>query len=141
MGIIKHIFICLLISISSYAQKSDAQEILSILDQQTVAWNAGNINEFMKGYWHSDSLMFIGKSGITYGYDNTLNNYKRNYPDTAHMGKLTFHTMKVERLSNDAFFVVGKWQLDRSVGNASGHYSLIFRKIKGKWMIVSDHSS
>ncbi len=141
MGIIKHIFICLLISISSYAQKSDAQEILSILDQQTVAWNAGNINEFMKGYWHSDSLMFIGKSGITYGYDNTLNNYKRNYPDTAHMGKLTFHIMKVERLSNDAFFVVGKWQLDRSVGNASGHYSLIFRKIKGKWMIVSDHSS
>jgi hypothetical protein len=95
----------------------------------------------MKGYWESDSLMFIGKSGVTYGWQNTLNNYKKGYPDTATMGKLNFTIIKVKRLSGEYYQVVGKWHLKRSIGDLSGHYTLLFQKIKGDWVIVTDHSS
>src|SRR5688500_13304399 len=123
------------------AQSADEQAIRKILHEQTVNWNAGNLNEFMKGYWKNDSLMFIGKSGVTYGYNNTLDNYKRNYGDTVKMGKLSFDLVRVQQVSPDAFFVVGKWTLTRSIGNLSGHYTLLFRKMNGEWVIVADHSS
>jgi hypothetical protein len=81
------------------------------------AWNRGDIENFMKGYWENDSLMFIGKNGITYGWTNTLNNYKKGYPDTAAMGKLSFNINTVKRLSKEYYYVVGKWHLQRSIGD------------------------
>ena len=119
----------------------DEKAILDILTKQTEAWNKGNIDVFMSGYWKSDSLMFIGKSGVTYGYTNTLNNYKKNYSDSAQMGRLFFEIITVKKLSAEYYWVLGKWFLKRSVGNIGGHYTLLFRKIKGKWMIIADHSS
>jgi ketosteroid isomerase-like protein len=123
------------------AQNADVKTILSILDKQTAAWNRGDITAFMDGYWESDSLMFIGKSGITYGWQPTLENYKRGYPDTASMGKLAFTILHIKSLVKDCYFVVGKWQLTRSIGDIGGHYTLLFKKIKSKWVIVADHSS
>ena len=123
------------------AQSKDELSIRTILAAQTSEWNKGNLESFMKGYWESDSLMFIGKSGITYGWQKTLDNYKKGYPDTAAMGKLNFELVTVKRLSKDYFFVVGKWHLTRSIGNIGGAYTLLFRKIKNQWVIVTDHSS
>ena len=119
----------------------DEQTIRAALKEQRMAWNTGDINRFMGTYWQSDSLMFIGKSGVTYGWKNTLDNYKRGYPDTAAMGKLDFDILEVKRLSDNYFFVVGKWHLTRSIGNVGGHFTLLFRKIKNKWLIIADHSS
>jgi len=135
--------LCLLLMFTtfSYAQQGDEKIIRDILERQTRDWNRGDIDAFMKGYWQSDSLMFVGKSGVTYGYQQTLNNYKKNYPDTAAMGKMRFNILEVRRISSDHFFVLGKWMLTRSIGDLSGHYTLIFRKIKGVWNIISDHSS
>jgi ketosteroid isomerase-like protein len=133
--------VCLLLAIATGAQSNDETSIRQLLDQQTAAWNRGDIDRFMDGYWENDSLMFIGKSGVTYGWTNTLNNYKRGYPDTAAMGKLRFELLTVKRLSDEYYFVVGKWFLQRSIGNIGGHYNLLFRKINGKWVIIADHSS
>ncbi len=124
-----------------FAQRNDEKEILALLDTQNKAWNSGDIDAFMHGYWNSDSLMFIGKSGVTYGYNNTLNNYKKGYADTAQMGKLKFTLIQVKRISAIYFSVVGKWYLTRSVGDVGGHFTLLLRKIKDKWVIVQDHSS
>lgn len=129
-----------LFNISS-AQSPDETTIRSEIEKQRLAWNKGDIENFMGTYWQNDSLMFIGKSGVTYGWQNTLNNYKRGYPDTAAMGKLDFDILQVKPLSDTYFFVVGKWHLTRSIGNAGGHFTLLFRKIKNKWVIVADHSS
>ena len=123
------------------AQDRDERAILNILENQTAAWNRGDTEGFMKGYYENDSLMFIGKSGVTYGWKNTLANYRKGYPDTASMGKLSFNILQVKRLSKDYFFVVGQWNLKRTVGDIGGHYTLLFRKIKGKWVIIADHSS
>ena len=131
----------LILSVSSFAQDKNTKTILDILDRQTQDWNKGDIDAFMKGYWENDSLMFIGKSGVTYGYQNTLNNYKKNYKGPDQMGKLTFNILQVKRISEDCYFVVGKWFLKRNAGDVGGHYTLVFRKINGQWVIVSDHSS
>jgi len=128
-------------SLSSLAQSKDEAEVRNVLSKQSAAWNRGDIDAFMVGYWENDSLMFIGKSGITYGYKNTLSNYKKNYPDTTVMGKLTFTLIHVKQLSPEYFHVTGKYYLTRTIGDASGHFTLVFRKINGRWVIISDHSS
>ena len=130
-----------LLSFSANAQNKDEQAIRKILAHQITEWNKGNIDGFMKGYWENDSLLFLGKSGPKYGYANTLSNYKKNYPDTAVMGKLSFEVLKVQPLSPDTYFVVGKFMLQRTIGNLSGYYTLLFKRIKGEWVIVVDHSS
>ena len=138
----KIIFIGLLLfSVRSIAQSSDELSVRKVLSEQTEAWNNGNVDAFMKGYWENDSLMFVGKNGVTYGWKNTLNNYKKNYPDTSAMGKLDFTIISVKRLSFQYFFIIGKWHLKRSIGDIGGHFTLLFKKIKGNWVIVSDHTS
>ncbi|MFT3682063.1 MAG: DUF4440 domain-containing protein [Ferruginibacter sp.] len=129
------------ISFSTSAQTKDELAIRKIMADQDEAWNRGDLETFMQGYWKSDSLMFIGKNGVTYGYDKTLERYKTNYPDTASMGKLHFEYIEMKRLSVNYFFVVGRWHLTRTVGNAEGSFTLLLRKIKNQWVIVKDHSS
>jgi ketosteroid isomerase-like protein len=123
------------------AQSREEQKIRDLLISQTASWNRGDVEGFMQTYWKSDSLSFIGKSGVTRGWQNTLNNYKKGYPDTTAMGKLSFDILKVDQLSSKYAYVIGKWMLERSIGNLSGHYTLLLRKIRRKWVIVSDHSS
>ena len=124
----------------SYAQSKGELEIRNILGEQVASWNNGDLQNFMQGYWQNESLKFIGKSGITYGWKQTLENYKRNYPDTSAMGKLAFDLLEVKELSDLYFFVIGKWHLTRSIGDLTGHFTLLFKKINNKWVIVADHS-
>jgi ketosteroid isomerase-like protein len=135
--------ICVLLCVGIQAQKSTKAQksIQSVLETQTQAWNAGDLPKFMSTYWHSDSLRFIGKSGLTYGWQQTLDNYKKNYPSKEAMGQLDFNILSIEVLSKRSAFVVGRWHLARTIGDLSGHFTLLFRKIDGKWVIVADHSS
>ena len=137
------------ISLCLYAQpvtrKStmpDAElRIRQTLAAQTAAWNNGSLDSFMIGYWKNDSLMFIGKSGITYGWQKTLENYRKGYPDRAAMGQLKFDILVVKQLSPEYVQVVGKWALQRSIGDVGGHFTLLFQLIEGNWVVVTDHSS
>jgi hypothetical protein len=135
------LLVLLLISTAGFSQDKDKQTILGILDRQTKAWNNGDVDNFMVGYWNNDSLMYVGKGGITYGYKRTLENYKKNYNGKDQMGQLKFDILHVKRLSPEYYQVVGKWHLTRTVGDVGGHFTLLFRKMKGEWVIISDHSS
>jgi ketosteroid isomerase-like protein len=135
------LLLSLIFSVSSFAQSKDERAIRKLLSNQTTAWNNGDVENFMKGYWKNDSLMFIGQSGVTYGWTNTLNNYKKNYPDAAAMGKLSFDIIVVKKLSKEYYQVVGKWHLKRTIGDVSGHYTLLLKKINEEWVIITDHSS
>ena len=125
----------------SFGQPKNEKAIRAVLSNQEISWNSGNVENFMKGYWKNDSLMFIGKSGVTYGWRKTLDNYKKHYPDTITMGKLNFKLLEFKSLSPVYYFVVGKWHLQRSIGDLEGHFTLLFKKINGEWFIVADHSS
>ena len=135
------LLIGILISLSSMAQTKDELIIRKMLADQISFWNKGDIPGFMQGYWENDSLVFIGKNGPTYGYNNTLRNYQKNYPNKDYMGVLNFDILSVQAIEKDHYFVIGKFMLQRKVGDASGHFTLIFKRINGIWKIVSDHSS
>ena len=123
------------------AQKSDDTSIREVMQLQQDAWNKGDIETFMTGYWNSDSLMFIGSSGVTYGYQNTLERYRKTYNSREKMGTLKFDPLHIVRLADNVYMVVGKWHLTRNVGDAGGLYTLLFRKINDRWLIISDHTS
>jgi len=132
----------LTLTTTAFTQPSkDEAAIRGIMANQVDAWNKGNIDAFMKGYWNDDSLIFIGKSGPSYGYRQALTNYKKNYSGPDQMGKLFFDLLKVKRLSADYYFVIGKWFLKRKAGDIGGIYTLLFRKINGQWRIIVDHTS
>jgi ketosteroid isomerase-like protein len=131
----------LLTSVVGFSQSKEEKLIRQLLQEQTKSWNKGDLEGFMQTYWKSDSLMFIGKSGVKWGWKTTLENYKKGYPDTTAMGQLSFNILQVKKLSSEYYYVVGKWILKRSIGDLSGHYDLLLRKIKSKWVIVADHSS
>ncbi|GGK80251.1 DUF4440 domain-containing protein [Rufibacter glacialis] len=116
-------------------------EIGEVMRQQSEAWNKGDLETYMQPYWKSDSLLFLGKNGPTYGWEKTLQNYRKSYPTPEAMGHLTFTLLKTEQLSKEVVFVVGKWHLRRTIGDVQGHFTLVFRKIDQEWKIVADHSS
>ena len=116
--------------------------IVQVLTTQTAAWNRGDIPGFMQGYWHSDSLVFLGRKGPTYGWQPTLANYEKNYPDVAAMGQLDFSGLRVSLLAPEAAQVVGHWHLARpAAGDVQGYFLLVLRKIDGKWLVVADHTN
>ena len=130
-------------SITSYSQINNADKtaILEIMSNREKCWNKGDLECFMNGYWKSDSLKFIGKKGLTFGWQQTLDNYHTSYPTPEKMGKLTFDINSVEALGEIHILLVGKWRLDRVEDVLQGHYSLTWKKIDGEWKIIADHSS
>lgn len=125
------------------AQQQDTALVREVLNLQQQAWNKGDIEGYMQGYWKSDSLAFIGKKGVTYGWKHTLENYQKSYPNKAAMGSLTFELRSIQQVSVDAVFVIGKWYLKRTenLGDLKGHFTLLFKKVNNQWVIVADHSS
>lgn len=127
--------------LQSYSQKAEA-EIRKIMDDQAAAWNRADIEGFMAiGYWRSEKLKFVSGDKVTLGWQQTLDNYKKTYGTGALMGKLTFSDLDITLLSKDAAYVVGSWSLAREKDNPKGKFTLLWRKFKEGWRIVSDHSS
>ncbi len=117
--------------------------ILAQMKEQEDCWNKGDLECFMQHYWKSDSLEFIGKSGLNLGWQTTLDNYKNSYKNKDEMGTLSFDYLKTQLIDNNTFHVIGKWQLQRDkMGDIlEGHFSILWQKKNNQWVIISDHSS
>ena len=127
--------------ISSSNYETSKTEITTMLLQTARDWSKGDLERFMNGYIKSDSLKFVGSSGITYGWQQTLDNYRKGYPSKDHTGTLTFNLLEFDQLANDVFLVIGEFHLKRTVGDADGMFSIILKRINGEWKIIADHSS
>jgi len=114
-----------------------------LMKHQETSWNNGDIDAFMDFYWESDSLQFIGKNGVNFGWLTTLNNYKKSYNSMEKMGNLSFENISYKILNNHSVLITGKWHLSRNeeLKDLEGHYTLIWKMIDGHWKIVYDHSS
>lgn len=126
---------------TSASPEHDRAAITRILDEQQSAWNRGDVNGFMKGYWNSPELTFAGSGGIARGWESVLARYKREYPDQAAMGQVNFSNVEVRFLGPGAALVLGQWHLRRSSGDIGGVFSLVFQRIPEGWRIVHDHTS
>ena len=115
--------------------------INAVMQAQIESWNKGNLDRFMEGYWNDPDLVFVGKNGPTYGYENTLENYKKNYPDKKSMGQLHFDILHLQQWDRNTIQLIGKFTLKRENDQPTGFFTLLFRRIKREWKIVSDHSS
>jgi hypothetical protein len=135
--------VLLLVLSCSPKEQTDANaetKIREVLAQQQTAWNEGNLELFMEGYWKSDSLQFIGFS-IRYGWHQTLDNYKRNYSTHELMGQLQFDIWQIVPLAQDTYLLTGKYTLFRESDQPTGPFTLIFKKKNNEWVIVYDHTS
>ena len=120
--------------------ETDKAEILDVLNTQEITWNNHDLEGFMQGYWKNDSLKFYGSRGLTFGWENTLNNYKKGYPTKAESGTLNFVINDISKIEGDNYWVMGEYHLNRKVGNADGVFIIIFKKINGEWKIIADMS-
>lgn len=116
-------------------------EITEIVKNQQQEWNKGNIDGYMEAYWKSDSVMFITVKGITWGWNNVREKYLKAYPDQVTRGELFFEELECHDLKGGLVLMTGRWRVSRPVNNASGFFSLIWKKIDGKWRIIYDHTS
>lgn len=126
--------------LSSFTSKQSFKEIETVLFDQQEAWNKGDIDAFMEGYWNSEELTFIGRSGVNKGWETTLANYKKGYPDKETMGKLSFEVVQLDSLSNEVYRMIGKYKLERKDDEPSGIFTLIWQLKNGKWLITSDQT-
>lgn len=125
---------------SSQNIMEDKDQIIKVMRAQETAWSNHDLKGFMQGYWKSDSLKFFGSNGITLGWEQTLNNYIKGYPTPEHSGKLTFTIEDISPIEKETYWVMGRYFLKRSVGDAEGIFMIIFKKIDGEWKIVADMS-
>ena len=141
-----HFFIALfLFSLNSYSQNpislKDSLGIMNVMSLQQDAWNNGDIDSFMQGYLKSEELVFSGKSGPIYGWENTRKRYYSSYPNTQIMGKLNFTVKKIRSISLNSAYLIGEYYLKRSTADGYGHFTLLWKKVDDNWLIVSDHTS
>ena len=122
---------------------NDLDIVRNNMSEQEYSWNNGDIPGFMKHYWTSDSLSFVGKSGLNRGWKKTLDNYLISYDNKDKMGTLYFNNLSINKIDINTIHVIGSWTLKRNddLGNLSGYYSLIWQKKNNQWVIIADHSS
>lgn len=124
----------------SATQEEDKAAILKVMKAQEIAWSNNDLEGFMQGYLKSKDLKFYGKSGLTKGWQKTLENYKKGYPTKEHSGTLTFTVNDISKIESNSYWVMGEYFLSRKIGDATGVFMIIFKKIKGVWKIVADMS-
>ena len=140
-------FVLIFLFAGSAAAAESAAELAArnVLAVQKDAWNRGDIDAFMQGYARSDAIRFAGGDRFNYGWQATLDSYRKGYPDVAAMGKLDFDLVEVRELSPDVVYVFGKWRLTRANEAADkaphGLFTLIVEKTNGTWAITRDHTS
>jgi len=140
------LFIVLFSTASAFAQSTKEvskikADIVAVMDAQAAAWNRGDAEDFMLGYWNSKDLVFVSGDSVTYGWQPTLDRYKKNYNSKEKMGSLKFTDLQIDVISKYAAVVLGSWALTRAGDNPKGKFTLIFRKFSDGWRIVHDHTS
>ena len=133
--------IALLLSQAAAAANDPREEIRAVIQTQQDAWNRGDIDAFMNGYWRSKETVFVSGDEIMRGWQSVLERYHRKYSDRETMGTLTFSELQIDLLSGDAAVALGRWELKRKIDNPHGRFTLIFRKTPEGWRIIHDHTS
>lgn len=122
------------------AQSKAQREIKASFDASEKMWNDGDLDGYMDGYAKGDSTMFINKTIVSFGWQDSYDTFKKAFPTKESMGKLTSDIKMVKRLSKTCYLVVGSFHVERGKDSFGGNYSDIVQKIKGKWVVIVDHS-
>ncbi len=131
----------LVLFVSIAFTQTDEQAVRSVLDDQVKAWNNGDIDGYMKGYWNSEETVFVSGGTVTKGYAGVLARYKKGYDSREKMGSLTFQDLHIRVMSSASAVATGEWHLTRVNDKPWGRFTLILEKKSEGWRIVYDHTS
>jgi hypothetical protein len=115
--------------------------LISILEKQETDWNKGNLKGFLSAYWNSDTLRSLSVRGLQYGYDRLEKKLLKNYPDSVSMGHLDYDVIQIELIGEMDAMITGKWLRKNDKKFQGGFFTVLMRKIKGRWLIVSEQLS
>lgn len=127
-----------------FAQSNDEKTkaaIRKVMDEQAAAWNRGDIEGFMQGYWNSPEMMFVSGDTMTKGWQPTLERYKKSYDTREKMGVLSFSELEITVIGKESAVVFGRFTLERKDDKPTGLFTLNFRKFKTGWKVILDHTS
>ncbi|HLN32030.1 MAG TPA: nuclear transport factor 2 family protein [Gemmataceae bacterium] len=135
--------ICVLVFLAAAAPPEGPKAaIRRVLDDQAKAWNKGDLEGFMDGYWKSPDLTFSSGKDRTHGWDATMQRYRKRYQSEGReMGKLSFSEIEIETLGPESAFVRGRWKVVNSKETLGGQFTLVFKKFPEGWRIIHDHTS
>jgi uncharacterized protein (TIGR02246 family) len=119
----------------------DVADIRKVLTDQVEAWNSGSVEGYMKGYWESDSTMFVSGGNVVRGYKEVMARYKKSYNSKEKMGKLVFPDLAIRKIMDDVAIATGEWKLTRAKDTLGGRFTLVVEKKPAGWRIVYDHTS
>ncbi len=138
------ILMILTVSGFAFAQSKDEKAkmaIQKVMDEQIIAWNKGDVEGFMQGYWKSEELIFVSGDNVRRGWQTVTDNYKKSYNTREKMGVLSFTGLEITILGKDSAKVLGSWKVEHKPKDDQGKFTLIFRKFKEGWRIIHDHTS
>jgi len=137
------VLLILVVSIPSvlFAQLGGEEAVETVLDDQVAAWNNGDIEGYMRGYWNSDETIFVSGGTVVHGYNRVLSRYRKNYDSLEKMGRLSFDELQIRMMSPTTAVATGKWELKRSSDNPGGRFTLLLEMKPEGWRIVYDHTS
>jgi len=115
--------------------------VQAVLSAQAAAWNRGDLEGFMAGYWRSEETIFVSGDSLTRGWQTVLDRYKKNYDTREKMGTLVYSDLEITPIGTNAAIALGRWHLQRAKDEPHGRFTLIFRRTKQGWRIVHDHTS
>ncbi|MDH3494491.1 MAG: nuclear transport factor 2 family protein [Acidobacteriota bacterium] len=115
--------------------------IMTVLNKQVDAWNEGDIEGFMDGYWKSDDMRFVSGNSVSKGWQAAFDRYRKAYDSREKMGVLSFSEIEFTVLSKRSAYVKGRFTLERKEDKPTGLFTLVFRRFDGEWKIVHDHTS
>lgn len=141
MFLLRSLPLLLLAGCATVDPAPEQSKILKVLADQAEAWNRGDLDRFLDGYWHSDRTVFAGGGDIHRGFDAMAARYRKSYDTPEKMGKLTFANLVFESIERDRAVVTGSWELQRAIDRPGGVFTLILRKFPEGWRIVHDHTS
>ena len=127
---------------ANHIDSNEIESIKKMLYIQQEYWNNGDIYGFMEGYWNSEELIFTSAEHMPeYGWNNTLERYKNNYPTKESMGEFRFEIYDIKLTSNKTSVVNGKWELIRINDHPQGNFWLDLEKFENNWLIVKDSTT
>ena len=136
------LFLCAAATVSAQSKDEKTKAaIRKVMDDQTAAWNRGDIEGFMQGYWNSPQMMFVSGDNMTKGWQPTLERYQKTYDSREKMGILSFSEIEITLTGKDSAVVFGSFTLERKDDKPTGLFTLNFRKFKDGWKIILDHTS
>jgi uncharacterized protein (TIGR02246 family) len=126
------------------ASHDPQKAIQTVLDEQIVAWNRGDLEGFMVGYWNSPDFVYLSNTQVVRGWQTMLDRYRQAFKSSgeAQMGMLELQDTQITLLGKEAALVWGTYRVVNPDGKQrSGLYTLVMRKFPEGWRTVYDRTS